>query len=924
MAKFRHILAGSTGLLILVLGLLSCKKEEISFNQHIRPILNENCLTCHGGVRQLSDFSLLFPETAYAPAESGKRPIVPGNHKKSEMYRRLVHADPGERMPQDAPPLSDQEIKLIADWIDQGAQWEDHWAYLPPRLPQVPSLNSSWPKSDMDRFVLQKLQEAGLDPEAQALPATLARRVSLDLTGLPPSGKILEQYLKEPTAALYEALVDSLLASEHYGERWASMWLDLARYADSNGYEADNHRNIWRFRDWVIQAFNSDMPFDQFTVEQLAGDLLPDPTPQQLIATAFHRNSMTNTEGGTIDEEFRLASVMDRLNTTFEVWQSTSIACVQCHSHPYDPFKHEEYYNLMAYFNNTQDADLSSMAPGLATWEPVDAQRIEQIVTFIDRMREPETDKNLTQNPTHNQSLGDKFKMALFPTLIPQLCDDFQHVQINTDGSVNNQVINLSEGLNRRLYFTFNNIDLEDLQAINYHFATRGTDARIKVYLDQLDGLLLQQVDFPYTTLHAEHVWEQTFTRESFKLRNQIPEGKHHLVFELINTTAKAPDGLVTIKEILLEFEEPPSKQLRDYQNELLELKTKADLTPIMKAKTAGFTRITQVFDRGSWLTPIDTVAPQLPATLSGGTAIGGDRLALAQWLTSPDNPLTARVMVNRLWEQLFGTGIVLTVEEFGTQAEPASHSELLDFLALRLMNEHQWSIKSFLKEILMTASYQQSSRVTEQKLQIDPYNRLLSRGARFRLTAEQIRDQALTVSGLLDGTIGGRSVMPPQPQGIWQVIYNAQQWETKPEDKYRRGLYTYWKRTSPYPSMVSFDSPSREFCVSRRIRTNTPLQALVTLNDPVYVEAAAALAQRIKPLEHDLEAAIRQGYQLALVGEPSQETVSILKQLYAEAAEDFGTAIQPVTWRPGERIDDPMMVVANAILNLDGFIMKE
>ncbi|MDH3708790.1 MAG: PSD1 and planctomycete cytochrome C domain-containing protein [Cyclobacteriaceae bacterium] len=920
MAKFRHILAGSTGILILVLGFLSCKKEEISFNQHIRPILNENCLACHGGVRQLGDFSLLFPETAYAPAESGKRPIVPGSHKKSEMYQRLVHTDPGERMPQDAPPLNDQEIKLIAEWIDQGAQWEDHWAYVPPGLPQVPSLNSSWPQSDMDRFVLQKLQEAGLDPEVQALPATLARRVSLDLTGLPPSGKMLAQYLEEPTATHYEALVDSLLASEHYGERWASMWLDLARYADSNGYEADNHRNIWRFRDWVIQAFNSDMPFDQFTVEQLAGDLLPDPTRQQLIATAFHRNSMTNTEGGTIDEEFRLASVMDRLNTTFEVWQSTSIACVQCHSHPYDPFKHEEYYNLMAYFNNTQDADLSSLAPGLATWEPVDAQRIEQIVAFIDRMRQPEIDKNLTQN----QSLGDKFKEALFPTLIPQLCDDFQHVQINTDGSVNNQVINLSEGLNRRLYFTFNNIELEGLQAINYYYATRGTDARIKVYLDQLDGLLLQQVDFPYTTRQAEHVWEQTFTRESFKLRNQIPTGKHHLVFELINTTAKAPDGLVTIKEILLEFEEPPSKQLRDYQNELWELRTKADLTPIMKAKTPGFTRITQVFDRGSWLTPTDTVTSQLPATLSRGTAIGGDRLALAQWLTGPDNPLTARVMVNRLWEQLFGTGIVLTVEDFGTQAEPASHSGLLDFLALRLMNEHQWSIKSFLKEILMTASYQQSSRVTEKKLQIDPYNRLLSRGARFRLTAEQIRDQALAVSGLLDGTIGGRSVMPPQPQGIWQVIYNAQQWETKPEDKYRRGLYTYWKRTSPYPSMVSFDSPSREFCVSRRIRTNTPLQALVTLNDPVYVEAAAALAQRLKPLEQDLEAAIRQGYQLALVGEPSQETIDILKQLYTEAAEELGTAIQPVTWRPGERIDDPMMVVANAILNLDGFIMKE
>ncbi len=353
-------------LLVFSISLISCQDEQkISFNQQIRPILNDNCLVCHGGVRQLGGFSLLFPETAFGATESGKPAIVPGSHSKSELYKRLMHHDPEERMPQEAPPLNQQEIALIAQWIDQGAQWEDHWAYIAPQPAPLPQQTSSWVNSNIDLFILQELIKMALEPTDQADPATLARRVSLDLTGLPPKPELLQEFLKESSPESYERLVDSLLASPHYGEKWAAMWLDLARYADSNGYEADYHRDIWRYRDWVIQAFNHDMSFDQFTIEQLAGDLLPNPTREQLIATAYNRNTMNNSEGGTIDEEFRVASVLDRLNTTFEVWQSTSIGCVQCHSHPYDPFKHEEYYQLMAFFNNTQDADLNSLAPTL-------------------------------------------------------------------------------------------------------------------------------------------------------------------------------------------------------------------------------------------------------------------------------------------------------------------------------------------------------------------------------------------------------------------------------------------------------------------------------------------------------------------------------------------------------------------------------
>ena len=912
--QYRRLLNLSLILNLNLLLLWSCQSPEpISFNDQIRPILNNNCLNCHGGVRQLGDFSLLFPETAFALTESGKRAIVPGNHQKSELYRRLVHEDPQERMPQEAPALSEAQIKLIADWIDQGAQWEDHWAYVAPASAAPPVQDSQWTISGMDDFVLKKLQEIELEPAAPAQPSVLARRASLDLTGLPPSGIILERYLRDPSESNYETLLDSLLASPHFGERWAAMWLDLARYADSNGYETDNHRNIWRFRDWVVQAFNRDLPFDQFTIEQLAGDLLPDPSRDQIMATAFHRNTMTNTEGGTIDEEFRLTSVMDRLNTTFEVWQSTSIGCVQCHSHPYDPFKQEEYYQLLAYFNNTQDADLSSLAPTLATWEPMDEEKIRSVISYIDQISSLNTDEA--------SPLSSQIKAALYPRLIPKQCDDFQNVLINSDGSVSNQVYNFKESLRKRLYFKFEAVEIEGLQAIQYHFATRGTDAGIKVYLDHLDGELIQEIRFPYTTPEAEHVWEQEFVKASFPVSSTA--GSHNLVFELINHTAKAPDGLVTIKEIELQFNNPQDARLTAYQQALLGLLDKADQTPVMKAKTGDFERNTRFLERGSWLTPLQEVHPKLPGTFQT-QPIGTDRLALARWLVSEDNPLTARVIANRLWEQIFGNGIVLTVEDFGTQAEKATHPQLLDYLALRFKDHHQWSIKHFLKEILMSATYRQSSQVTPLKLEVDPYNRMMSRGPRFRLSAEQIRDQALAVSGLLDTTVGGESVMPPQPEGIWQVIYNAQKWETNQEDQYRRGLYTYWKRTAPYPSMVSFDSPSREFCVSRRIRTNTPLQALVTLNDPVYVEAAAALAKRMNQ-HQDPEEAIKSGYKLALMREPPGETLTILRELYQQAQQEMDkTPFKKVTWSSHETVQDPMIVVANAILNLDSFIMKE
>ena len=860
---------------------------------------------------------MLFPETAFAETESGKVAIVPGNHQKSELYKRLIHSDPQERMPQEAPPLKQEEIDLIAQWIDQGANWEDHWAYLPPEAQSIPDIESDWVKNDLDLFILDKLLSASMTPAESADLATLARRTSFDLTGLPPAPELLDHIMELPQEQAYPALLDSLLASPHYGERWASMWLDLARYADSHGYEADFHRDIWRYRDWVINAFNSDMPFDQFTIEQLAGDLLPSPTHQQLIATAFNRNTMTNTEGGTIDEEFRISSVMDRLNTTFEVWQSTSISCVQCHSHPYDPFEQKEYYQLMAFFNNTQDADLNSMAPTLPTWEDKEELEIRELIGYIQQLEEaPEIDQNARLDQQVNQ--------ALFPRLITNWGADFQNVILYNNGGVSNFVYNYSEGLQKRYYFQFNNIPLDGLSQIRYDFATKGTDAQLKLYVDKLDGKKIQQVDFPMTSKQG-HRERQEFKEDVFPVAPA--SGSHDLVFELINTTSKAPDGLVNIRNITLVYEGRESRELKQYQSKLQELANKADLTPIMKAKIGGFERTTRLFDRGGWQSPLDTVHAALPKSLEGKDgSIDRDRMAFARWLVSEENPLTARVMVNRIWEQIFGRGIVLTVEDFGTQAASATHPELLDFLALKFMHEHQWSIKSLLKEIMLSAAYRQSSQVTPEKMEIDPYNILLSRGPRFRLSAEQIRDQALAVSGLLDRKIGGRSVMPPQPEGIWQVIYNNQKWVTDEEDRHRRGLYTYWKRTSPYPSMVSFDSPSREFCVSRRIRTNTPLQALVTMNDPVYIEAARAMAATMDAYSNQVPEAIAYGHYLALMRAPSAKTLKVLETLYQEAVESQSQlTVQPASVKPGQQQQlDPMAVVANAIMNLDGFLMKE
>lgn len=928
----------TTLILILAIGLLmaACNSfiggNEISYNQDIRPIFNAKCLSCHGGVKKSGGFSLLFREDAMGEMESGKAAIVPGKHNESELYKRLVHHDPEERMPQESEPLSPEQIKLVARWIDEGAKWEDHWAYVAPQAQEIPTRDSEWPQVEFDHFLLARMEAEQLTPAAEADKRTLIRRASLDLTGIPPTPEAVARFLADESEDAYATVIDDLLASSQYGEKWAAMWLDLARYADSKGYEKDPHRNIWRYRDWVIQAFNQDMPFDQFTREQLAGDLLPDPTQDQLIATAFHRNSMTNTEGGTEDEEFRIVAIQDRVATTFDIWQSTTIGCVQCHSHPYDPFRHKEYYELMAIFNNTQDNDLNDERPNLEIFTPEDEASIRETLQFIQQL---EPSKVIDPK----SSLTEQTKQAIFPRLRALDCDEFHNV-IFFGGVLSNWSNNAQAGIGKQYYFRYDNIPIEDLQSISVEYTAKGSGARAEIRLDHVNGPLIGETDFPKTQPDNGWKFQQVRVQLDRKVLEKAQPGPHHLVIELINTVQKIPEGSVNIREFGLNYANQgrESAQLTRHRETLVELRNKADKTPIMQERDTSFSRKMHVFERGNFLVKGDEVRPDVPGILPP-LSEESPRLALANWLVSPENPLTARVMVNRFWEQLFGTGIVPTLEDFGTQGEKPTHPELLDYLALRFMEEHKWSMKQLLREILLSATYRQAAIVTPEKQEKDPYNLLLARGPRFRLSAEQIRDQALAVSGLLHDSLGGPSVMPPQPDGIWQVVYSGDSWKTATgKQAHRRGVYTYWRRTTPYPSMVAFDSPSREFCVSRRIRTNTPLQALVTLNDPVYLEAARSLAKRMQEAGGpDLAKSISAGYEFALCQAPNSEVIEILTQLYHQSESELksqGETVIPISNKPETvtyastsepfTLADPMTVVANAILNLDGFVMKE
>ncbi len=903
--------------ILLVIGLLVAAfviyrmvlpSKKVDFSADVKPILNKKCISCHGGVKAKAGFSVLFREEALANTESGKPAIIPGDPNGSEMIRRLTINDPEERMPYKHEPLSKEEISILKRWIKQGAQWGDHWAYLPVKETEIPDVEDKWIRTDVDKFIFAKLEDHDLKPSAQADKPTLLRRVSLDLIGMYPSSAIAQQYLKSDDPKAYEILVDSLLGSSHFGERWASLWLDLSRYADTKGYESDGGREIWKYRDWLIKAFNEDKPYDQFLMEQIAGDLLPNPTDAQYIATAFSRNSMTNDEGGTDNEEFRTAAVMDRVNTTWESIMSTTFACVQCHSHPYDPFRHDEYYKFLAYFNNTRDEDVPAEYPLLREFPDSLQPKLNQVIGWIKE---------------HDSSeQAEKFKKFL-RTWQPA-------INSTTADSMTNAVItgkNWALGMRNHSIARLKHVELENAGQLIFNFWSGRATGTLKVKLDSPDGPTIATIP-----LKAIDKWRREFIE--FPAQSGIHD---------VYLTYDSPTFPVNTDDFAILFDwfgfmpAFPGKGATAYaaNKKLFEEMVSANVptTPVMVENPKWMWRKSHVFERGNRLTLGKEVEPAVPQSLNFAMPANApkNRMGLAMWLTDKKHPLVSRTMVNRLWEQLFGAGIAETLEDMGTQGIPPTHQHLLDHLSWKLMNDYKWSIKKALKELVMSATYQQDSKLTEELKEKDIANKFYARGPRVRLSAEQLRDQHLCISGELSTKMYGPGVMPWQPEGIWLSPYNGARWQnSKGEDQYRRAIYTYWKRTAAYPSMISFDGVQRVLCTARRIRTNTPLQALVTLNDSAYLDMARHFAIRMKEEGGaDVKDQIAKGYELMLYKRLPETKLKIFTDLYNEALNEFKTdndkacAMMGVNGEHTNSSTAALVVVANAMMNLDEVVMK-
>jgi hypothetical protein len=1143
--------------------------STLDFNRDIRPILSNRCFRCHGpdeSERQGGGASGLRLDTPEGIAEDlgGHFAVVPGKPEQSELIARIKSQDAASVMPppETGPKLNDAEIALLERWVRENAPYAIHWSYRVPQRPDLPQVASDqekqWIRVPLDHFVLERLRREGLTPQPEADRYTLIRRVALDATGLPPTQDDVQRFIEDSSADAYEKMVDRFLAKETYGEHWARMWLDMARYADSSGYADDPARTIWLYRDYVIGAFNRNLPFDQFTIEQLAGDMLPNPSAEQLIATAFHRNTLTNNEGGTNDEEFRNVAVVDRVNTTYAVWMGTTMACAQCHSHKYDPISQQEYFQTFAIFNNTEDADRGDESPLYEAWTEEQLKRRAELnaqfaadVRLLDTMT-PELEasqkawENSLANPpawstptilsatseagvtlsidpsTHiirsaagagkddfhidmdladirtagisklsaiqletfaDDSLPNKgpgwnngnfILTELRATLLPPAGTNFsgRYVRVELPGS--NKILSLAEvevfakgeniaqkgtatqsnvafdGMPSRAidgntngnYFEANSVthsdvnatdpwwevDLGSIQVIDKITVWNRTDGGASIS-DRLKGARVQVLDEDKKVLWEKPIentskpdlaWAIDGSRPiSFtaavadfqqgdyvaaNLANKVIDpnkgwgvgggaGRDHRVTLVASEPVDVPEG--SRLRVMLSHQSPHTQHVigrfrlsvtgeptalkwanirketqsilqtaeedrtdsqktalaifyRSIAPELDIVRTRLEATrvelasfkptttvPILRERSKDRHRVTKLQHRGNYLDLGEVVTPGIPSVFKTGNLPVNNRLELAQWIVSKDNPLTARVTVNRYWEQLFGTGLVATAEEFGSQGDLPSHPELLDWLAVDFV-ESGWNMKQLLRTLLMSATYRQSSKVSKNEVQLDPDNRLLARGPRFRLPAETIRDQALAVAGLLSSKMKGPPVKPPQPSlGLSAAFGSSTDWSPSGgDDRYRRGIYTTWRRSNPYPSMSAFDAPNREVCTLRRVRTNTPLQALVTLNDPVYIEAAQALGRSLFQSADSNTGRIEYGLKAALCRPIDADEIQILQKLHEKAVAIFKlqpeSAIKMATDPLGalpEGMDPAEMaawtVVANSILNLDEFLMR-
>jgi hypothetical protein len=979
------------------------------FDSDVAPILRESCVSCHGPEKQESFLRLDSRELLLAGGMSGPV-VVPGRSGDSQLVRHLKGAAK-PRMPHEKPPLDPAQIAAIAAWVDAGAPGASgpaavagrptHWSYSKPKRPSLPAVrDGSWVRNPIDAFVLARLEQEGLAPSREASPETLVRRLCLDLVGLPPAPEEVDAFASDPSPRAYAALVDRLLASPRYGERWARPWLDLARYADTNGYEKDQRRTAWKYRDWVIDALNRDLSFRDFTIEQLAGDMLDGATVEQRIATGFHRNSQLNQEGGIDVEEYRFETLVDRVATTGAVWLGSTIACAQCHNHKFDPFPQKDYYRFLAFFDNgayevhgqgdEEVVDRWIEEPQLELATPEQARRRAELRREADALRKEVKGRDL-EGDIADFEREIEGSAAAFTTLAPVRASarSGARLEILPDGSVR---ASAPEGAGDTDSYTVTvrsslpEITALRLEALPDPALPRGGPGRsssgayvvtsLSVAADGHDlALARAAADVNEGGRVAAHLVDGD-AKTGWGVADEAEAGKRHLAivapqrpvgrdrdartltftldfasslpesslgrFRLSATAARrpfaglpVPGGVRPIldapaagrtadeRRTLTRWFRPlapsldaPRARLRAIDRELEDMHVVAAL--VMQERP-GFERpSTLVREKGSFTSPRERVFAAVPAALG---SLPGDqpanRLGLARWLVSGENPLTARVTVNRLWETLFGRGLVPTVEDFGSQGEPPSHLELLDWLAVEFV-EKGWSQKAILREIVSSATYRQSSSASVSLRERDPENRLLARGARYRVEAEMVRDVVLSVAGLLSARMGGPSVYPSQPEGVWNVAYSDMKWETSSgEDGHRRAVYTFWRRSSPYPGLATFDAPSREQCAPRRVRTNTPLQALTTLNDPVFVEAASALALRMEREGGEGPAdRIAYGYRLCTARRPSAADLDRLVALHAREAERLAgraTAGQ-----------DALATVATVLLNLDATVTRE
>ena len=917
----------------------------VDFAEDVKPLLNKHCVSCHGGVKKASGLSLLSFEQATGKAKSGLAAIVPNQPDESEMILRIRSQDEDERMP---PPehgsaLTLTEQRILAQWINEGATWKKHWSFDAPQRNEARDSTSS-----IDSLIRASLAKSGMSPADQAPPAELLRRVTLDLTGLPPTPEELAAFANAPTTDAYQAVVERLLDSKHFGERWASLWMDVARYADSEGLGVDRSRKVWKYRDWLIEAFNEDKPYDKFIVEQLAGDLLPNPTMSQTLATAFHRLTQSNNEGGTDDEEFRVLAVMDRVSTTWEALQGVTFGCVQCHSHPYDDFQHEDYYSFMAFFNNTADADLGEGYPKLRV--PLDKTHEAHAAKIISRrklLNESiyEASSNLTAK-TAWQNARITSAESSSGTGVEIVGDEFRATGNMAKGTTFTLNLDVPQGMTELTAFRIDLLphDPENakhtpewgsvLSRITFEQRPPGSDSHSEIPLREVISDEPEPFYDPNESLkkgsrgagpyskqfHERHC--VVVLKQPLKLVTNMNLRIHlkHDVFALGAFPLVTKRGRISLtnRTEWIDFSNNPSIALRRETLDSLseaEKEFRAITIPILHERPSHLRRDTRVFERGNWLAKGKLVGPNVPASFPPLSADAPrDRLALAKWFVSSENPLTARVMANRLWEQLFGRGLVLTLEDFGSAGDQPTHPRLLDHLAIRFQQDHGWSVKSLLKDIVLSGTYQQTASVSPAAYSDDPSNAKLGRGPRQRMTAEMVRDHALAVSGLFSPKLSGPPVYPPLPKGVW-TPFSGEKWVTaqpNDSDRYRRSLYVFMKRSIPFPMFATFDAPSREICQQRRLPSNTPLQSLTLLNDEAFEECARALADRIDGNEGNLATKLAYGFLLTTSHPPRSGALNELERLYKRLRDTEKASHS-----------EALTVVASVLINLDAALTK-